>query len=737
MRPDHHPSESDAAVAGGGGVADAPSPALPPGVARSTDGKALPPPIQESPYKGTDSFKVEDRDLFFGREREAVTLTSRILASRCTLLYARSGVGKTSLLNARVIPMLEARGWTPVPVRLDNQPLEAIRQATLGWVVPPPSSEARVVENARDALTGPGSNPTVAELLVKYEALPVRRHERRTLIQPAELPRTPICLGYPASGTAMPFFARLLRRSIDAPRFSEHLRLTAAFAGGPAPTANPAEMRVDELLALLRDGGYEKSWGELIAELTGPVGDLQGFLANLVEVWGARYSHFGLVLLLDQFEELFTLFVDSRLSAETDPGTLPRWQVRKQFLNELEGVYGNRRDGRSGLLPVRLVIGMREEFIAQLDPVRSFVPELDESSFRLSLLDRTSARDAILNPARDFGVSYTAGAAKTILAGLALEEEFVAPVTLQIVCDSLWSELRRRDAQARARGEPPPEPVITDGYIDAVGRGRGVLGILEGFFDGFLASLDDNESRTEALDILSQLITSSGTRNIVMRSELEEVRYRIPGVRAAVMRRLVEEGIVRVERRLGSEFAEVMHEFLIGPILHRVRETLGRDPEYHRLPGALRTLRRWEDRDRGGADTLSYEELEEIRTSVGRLQLPPWAPELLLRSALACGDRIDDFPALVRLSVSWFGQVQGGEPDVAQLVAQIEDHAARRRWFGPAELAVINRHRSGLALRPAQARFVWESSLWRAHAGEEEDLRFWTQTVARHGHPTD
>jgi WD40 repeat protein len=45
--------------------------------------------------------------LFFGRDREANNLLSLIIAHPVVLLYAQSGAGKTSLLNARVAPLLE------------------------------------------------------------------------------------------------------------------------------------------------------------------------------------------------------------------------------------------------------------------------------------------------------------------------------------------------------------------------------------------------------------------------------------------------------------------------------------------------------------------------------------------------------------------------------------------------------------------------------------------------------
>ena len=87
------------------------------------------------PYKGSESYQVEDFELFFGREREAEQVTALILASRLSLLHAASGAGKTSLLNARVIPFLESSRWLPVRTLLQNDPIRAIRTAVLRSVV--------------------------------------------------------------------------------------------------------------------------------------------------------------------------------------------------------------------------------------------------------------------------------------------------------------------------------------------------------------------------------------------------------------------------------------------------------------------------------------------------------------------------------------------------------------------------------------------------------------------------
>lgn len=689
-----------------------------------------------TPYKGTDSFQVEDRELFFGREREAATLAAKVLSARCTLLYARSGVGKTSLLNARVIPTLEAKGWTPVQVRLDRSPVESVRLNTFRWMLPPPATEVAALEAARAALCVPGEDPTLLELLARYDRLPVSAPDRRRLIAPVALAEQRRPLGQPTSGDAIPYFTRLLRRSIDPTRYAEHVRLVGSF-GRPevaraATGAAVGDAHVDGVLAVLRDEAYQAAYDELLAELNGPVGGLAGFFRNVVERWGRLHANFGLVLLIDQFEELFTLFTDSRLVSEDDAHARPSWHLRREFLEELEAVYTERRGDRGTGLPVRLVISMREEFIAQLDPVRRFMPELDDSAFHLGLLDLASAEDAILVPAGCFGVSYHDAARDAILKSLAVEEQFITPVTLQIVCDKLWQEMRREAWAAEAAGAALPPPEITAEHIARLGGERGVPGILESFFDDFLAALGDPESQRTALDLLTPLITSGRTRNIVLRDELVRQRYRDAELRERVMERLVRGGVVRVERRHGSEFAEIMHEFLIGPVLKQIRDTLGRDPAYHRLQYALRALRRVEERGLDDdAVLLRRDELEDVRASAPWLRLAGVAPALLLRSALRVGDQFDDFRGVLDFCGALFAD-GGSEPDVGALVQDLEERVNQGRWLRADELATLNRHRVGLTLTPSQIRFVWHSELYRAGEGEENDVRFWTGEVARH-----
>jgi WD40 repeat protein len=56
------------------------------------------------PYKGLAPFEDSDLDalLFFGRERESEVISANLIASRITILYGPSGVGKSSVLRAGV-----------------------------------------------------------------------------------------------------------------------------------------------------------------------------------------------------------------------------------------------------------------------------------------------------------------------------------------------------------------------------------------------------------------------------------------------------------------------------------------------------------------------------------------------------------------------------------------------------------------------------------------------------------
>src|SRR5262244_2052411 len=66
------------------------------------------------PYVGLRPFHEEDRPYFFGRENENRTIADNLYGARLTIFYGPSGVGKSSLLMAGLMPQLRKEPRTGV-----------------------------------------------------------------------------------------------------------------------------------------------------------------------------------------------------------------------------------------------------------------------------------------------------------------------------------------------------------------------------------------------------------------------------------------------------------------------------------------------------------------------------------------------------------------------------------------------------------------------------------------------
>ena len=75
------------------------------------------------PYKFLDYYTERDARLFFGREQEVDAICSQILAHRSFVLHGRSGVGKSSILRAGLMPKLKAQGHLVFVIRSFTDPL--------------------------------------------------------------------------------------------------------------------------------------------------------------------------------------------------------------------------------------------------------------------------------------------------------------------------------------------------------------------------------------------------------------------------------------------------------------------------------------------------------------------------------------------------------------------------------------------------------------------------------------
>jgi hypothetical protein len=77
---------------------------------------------QRNRYPGAQPFSDNDfsRRVFFGRDGASRMLADKILANRMVIVYARSGLGKTSLLQAGVAPRLREEDHLPLFVRVND-----------------------------------------------------------------------------------------------------------------------------------------------------------------------------------------------------------------------------------------------------------------------------------------------------------------------------------------------------------------------------------------------------------------------------------------------------------------------------------------------------------------------------------------------------------------------------------------------------------------------------------------
>src|SRR5262249_36505364 len=90
----------------------------------------------QNPWLGLASFTEATRAYFHGREEEVAELARRVQRKLLTVLFGQSGLGKTSILRAGLVPRLRPEGYCPVYVRIDYAPesptpAEQIKQAIM------------------------------------------------------------------------------------------------------------------------------------------------------------------------------------------------------------------------------------------------------------------------------------------------------------------------------------------------------------------------------------------------------------------------------------------------------------------------------------------------------------------------------------------------------------------------------------------------------------------------------
>jgi tetratricopeptide (TPR) repeat protein len=139
---------------------------------RAAVGAAPQPSVDpQHPWLGLASFTEETRAYFYGREEEVAELDRRVQRKTLTVLFGQSGLGKTSILRAGLVPRLRPMGYCPVYVRIDYS-----RDS------PPPSDQIKAAIFRATQESGQWTQPGVA---VTGESLWEFLHHRDDILRDA------------------------------------------------------------------------------------------------------------------------------------------------------------------------------------------------------------------------------------------------------------------------------------------------------------------------------------------------------------------------------------------------------------------------------------------------------------------------------------------------------------------------------------------------------------------------
>lgn len=601
--------------------------------------------VGDRPYKGTDSYQFEDSQLFFGRSTEENEMVSRFLKGRLCILNAPSGAGKTSILNARVIPRIEESGIHTVRLTPQSDPLEAVRVASILQLIPPPECEtaaiAAMLENAPELADQP-----LEVVLEHFDAIPAEAPERRNLLAAFEVQKLWFDPYRFRSGLTTPFFCKLLAGSIDIRDYWRHLGTFFSFdqIGADIEDDLWKGATLAEIHTLMASKHARAAHREWLDTLDLPEFGFVRFFAHFWDHWAQHQPGYALCVIIDQFEQIFTLYTDDAHLQPTDGADKPDWRLRPSFFDELRKLLAP-VEYSDAILPISVVLSMRDEYLGQLGSVADLASARETSHERLGFLTIADARRAIAKPAQAFGYDYDEGIYEDIISSLKKEDRYIEPAHIQIVCEKIW-KLFGRDLAGQAGGG-----VALVSYDDFIAKTGGTVKIQQEYFREILETFSADD-QLEILDMLSDLLTQSSRRNVVEYTTLVGGALRDHAKRADLVGHLQANGIIRQEERYGSKFVEISHEFLIAPLQAEIVRHVTQSERVFRfaqraaagalLANDLRTTINLSQR----AENLTRNAVLVLLENAHRCTWRQDVLDLILHAAVQRGLSVDDFRAL-------------------------------------------------------------------------------------------
>ena len=92
------------------------------------------------PYKFLSSYDISDQNIFFGRDTLTKRLAGKVARHKVLLLNGAPGSGKSSLINAGLIPYLAENGYTYLSFRDYSDPLQQLQNCLIKMGISPVSS---------------------------------------------------------------------------------------------------------------------------------------------------------------------------------------------------------------------------------------------------------------------------------------------------------------------------------------------------------------------------------------------------------------------------------------------------------------------------------------------------------------------------------------------------------------------------------------------------------------------
>jgi hypothetical protein len=258
------------------------------------------------------------------------------------------------------------------------------------------------------------------------------------------------------------------------------------------------------------------------------------------------------LLIFDQFEEFISLFEEAP-RGETLNESLRTQKVILRVIVEIL---------RDHTLPVKLLFVFREDYLAKLDKLFLLSPDLSDQYQRLTPPDIDALYDIIRGsfekfPGR-FGNELPPALAKDVTNAFK-QRSASDPLNLsevQIVCLKLWKD-------------DNPEELF---------KKRGIEGLLQDYQSEAIKRLPE-QLLDPAISLLSRMITSSGTRNVISEDDLIIEIEETEGIPAELLRKalaalVVETRLVIAESRFNTYFYSIASEFLVPWITQQKAERM-------------------------------------------------------------------------------------------------------------------------------------------------------------------